>query len=242
MSYLAAAGGGLLSFLSPCVLPLVPAYVSFLAGTSLDQLTDDDLADRRLVQRGVVMSLAFVAGFTTVFVILGASASAINQLVMPYLDVIAKIAGVAIVVFGLHFMGLIRVPFLFREVRFMPRARPVGAVGGFVIGLAFGFGWTPCIGPILATILALAAGSDSLAFGTSLLTVYSLGLGIPFVIAAFAIKPFLGFMARFRGQMRRVEMAAGALLAVTGVLIFTNDLQTFSYWLLEMFPALGLIG
>ena len=242
MSYLAAAGGGLLSFLSPCVLPLVPAYVSFLAGTSLDQLTDDDLADRRLVQRGVVMSLAFVAGFTTVFVILGASASAINQLVMPYLDVIAKIAGVAIVVFGLHFMGLIRVPFLFREVRFMPRARPVGAAGGFVIGLAFGFGWTPCIGPILATILALAAGSDSLAFGTTLLMVYSLGLGIPFVIAAFAIKPFLGFMQRFRGQMRRVEMAAGALLAVTGVLIFTNDLQTFSYWLLEMFPALGLIG
>ena len=242
LSFVAAAGGGLLSFLSPCVLPLVPAYLCFLAGTSLDNLAAPEGPDRAVTRRAVWMSVAFVLGFSTVFVLLGASASAVNRLLMEHLDVIAKIAGVVIVVFGLHFMGILRIPLLYREARFTPEARPAGLLGGYLVGLAFAFGWTPCIGPILATILAIAASEDSLRFGISLLTVYALGLGIPFVAAALALKPFMRFLRNFRRHLRKVEIAAGGLMAVTGVLIFSNSLQILSYWLLDTFPFLATIG
>ncbi len=242
LSYAAAAGGGLLSFLSPCVLPLVPAYLCFLAGTSLDKLVAADGPDRTVTRRATVMSIAFVLGFSTVFVLLGASASAINRLLIEHLDVIAKIAGAVIVVFGLHFMGILRIPVLNREARFTPEARPAGLLGGYLVGVAFAFGWTPCIGPILATILAIAASVDSLSFGISLLTVYALGLGIPFIAAALAMRPFMAFLRKFRRHIHKVELVAGGLMVATGVLIFSNSLQVMSYWLLDVFPFLATIG
>ncbi len=242
VSYVAAAGAGLISFLSPCVLPLVPAYLSYIAGTSLENLTAERGVDRALARRVAVSGLVFVIGFSTVFVLMGASASAINRLIFSHIDVISKVAGAVIVVFGLHYMGLFRIPLLYREVRFNPQRTSAGLVGAYVLGLAFAFGWTPCVGPILSTILAIAAGRDSIGYGVSLLAVYAAGLGIPFMLAAVAVNPFMTFLGRFRRHLRKVEVAAGALLVATGVLIFTNSLQVLSYWLLEAVPALGEIG
>ena len=161
VSYIVAAGGGLLSFLSPCVLPLVPAYLSYVAGTTFDELTDSEEQDPALARRVVAMSLIFVLGFSTVFVLLGASASAINRLIIDHLDILGKIAGAAIVIFGLHFMGIFKIPLLYREARVTLSNRPAGYAGSYLVGVAFGFGWTPCIGPILATILAIAASDQS---------------------------------------------------------------------------------
>jgi len=244
ITYVAAAGGGLLSFLSPCVLPLVPAYLSFLAGTSFDELTANakDEAKQNHSRRALLMAGGFVAGFTTVFVALGASATAVNHLLIENLDVLAKIAAVAIVIFGLHFTGLVTIPLLYREARVHVGMRPANWFGAYGIGAAFAFGWTPCVGPILATILALAASDSSVTYGISLLTVYSLGLGIPFLLAALAINPFLLFFRRFRRHLRKVEIATGALMIATGLLIFFDGLQVLSYWLLDLFPALATIG
>tara|TARA_A100001037_G_scaffold49313_1_gene41228 strand:+ start:1631 stop:2374 length:744 start_codon:yes stop_codon:yes gene_type:complete len=242
ITFAAAGGAGIISFLSPCVLPLVPAYLCFVAGTSLDQVIEDGTVERAMVQRVTLSALAFVLGFSTVFVLMGASASAINQLIIEYIDVVAKIAGAVIVLFGLHFMGVLKIPFLYREVRFNSGAAPTGLVGAYVIGLAFAFGWTPCVGPILATILTIAASRDSLGYGVSLLAVYALGLGIPFLIAALCLNPFMNFLQRFRRHIRKVEIGTGALLALTGVLIFTNALSSFGFYLLELFPVLGTIG
>jgi cytochrome c-type biogenesis protein len=242
VSYVAALGAGVISFLSPCVLPLVPAYLCFVAGTTLDQITGAGGADRALLRRVVVAAVAFVLGFSTVFVLMGASAAAINRLLVEHLDFISKIAGAVIVLFGLHFMGVFRLGFLNREARFHPEARPTTPLGAYVIGLAFAFGWTPCVGPILATILTVAASRESLGYGVSLLATYALGLGVPFVLAALAIEPFMAFMGRFRRHLHKVEIAAGGLLVATGLLIFTNSLSQLGFYLLELFPALGRIG
>ncbi|SLN39700.1 cytochrome c biogenesis CcdA family protein [Oceanibacterium hippocampi] len=242
ITYTVAAVGGLVSFLSPCVLPLVPAYLCFVAGTSLEEMVGEREDRPRIDWRVVAMSLVFVIGFSTVFVLLGASASAVSRLLYQHLDVISKIAGALIVIFGLHFMGLFRIPLLNREARFQGGKRPAGPVGAYVAGLAFGFGWTPCIGPILATILTIAASSDRLGYGVSLLTVYSLGLGIPFLLAALAINPFMRFAARFRRHMHKVELAAGGMLVATGLLIFFNQFQVLAYWMIELFPGLAEIG
>ena len=242
VSYLAAAGGGLLSFLSPCVLPIVPAYLCFIAGTSFEELTVKTDRPEGLAWRIAGMALVFVFGFATVFVALGASASAVNRLIVSNLDVFAQIAGVVIIVFGLHFMGLLRIPFLNREARFQTRARPAGFVGSYVAGIAFGFGWTPCIGPILASILAIAASREQLGYGVGLLATYALGLGIPFLLAAVAINPFLRFLGRIRRHLHKVEIAAGVLLVITGLMIMTGRLQVLAYWILEMFPALATLG
>ena len=242
LSYGFAAGAGVVSFLSPCVLPIVPGYLCYVAGTSLDQLTGETKADPTLVRRVVASSIAFVLGFSIVFMALGASASAIHALIFDNIDVISKVAGAVIVLFGLHFMGLLRIPFLNREVRVQASNAPAGLTGAFVVELAFAFGWTPCIGPILATILAFAASNDSLAYGVSLLGAYALGLGVPFVLAALAIGPFMGFMSRFRRHVLMVERVAGGLLVATGVMIFTGTLATLSYYLLDLFPVLATIG
>ncbi|MCW5751300.1 MAG: cytochrome c biogenesis protein CcdA [Alphaproteobacteria bacterium] len=242
VSYLVAAAGGAVSFLSPCVLPLVPAYLCFMAGTSLEQLTDGAQVDRARSRKVLLASLFFVLGFTTVFTALGATASAMSRLLLDHIDLLSKGAGALIVVFGLHYMGLFRIGFLNREMRFNPDRIGGGVVGPFVIGLAFAFGWTPCIGPILATVLTIAASDERLSHGISLLLVYSLGLGIPFVAAAAAINPFLRFMRRFRRHMRKVEFGAGLALAATGILVFTGGLSQFGFYILEVFPALGRIG
>jgi cytochrome c-type biogenesis protein len=242
ISYAAALGAGVISFLSPCVLPLVPAYLCFIAGTSLDQVMTDGADGKKISRRVAMASIAFVLGFSTVFIAMGATASALNRLLLQHLDTIAQVAGVIIVLFGLHFMGLLRIPFLYREWRVHTEGKPTTMIGAYVVGLAFAFGWTPCVGPILATILTVAASRESLGFGVSLLATYALGLGVPFILAAFAIKPFMGFLARFRQHVRKVEFATGGLLAVAGVLIFTNSLSQFGFYLIEWFPALGRIG
>ena len=237
VSYLPALIAGLISFLSPCVLPLVPPYLVYLAGTSLERFADRE-PEPQVKRETVIAAALFVLGFSTVFVALGASASVIGSLIRAYSGPLATIAGILIIVMGLHFLGLTR---LYRQKR-VEVARPVGLWGAYVMGLAFAFGWTPCIGPILAAILAVAASEQTVTKGASLLAVYSLGLGIPFLAAAFAIEPFAAFLSRFKKHMRRVEQAMGALLVLTGIAFLTGSLNSMSFWLLEMFPVLGRIG
>jgi len=240
VTIVAALAAGIVSFLSPCVLPLVPPYLVFLTGTSLERFADREPAPR-VRRETVAAALLFVAGFSTVFVALGASASLIGSLIRAYSGPLATIAGVAIILMGLHFLGVFRIALLMQEKRAQV-AKPVALWGAYVIGLAFAFGWTPCIGPILAAILAVAASEQTVAKGAGLLAVYSLGLGIPFVIAAFAIEPFAAFLARFKRHLHRVEQAMGALLVLTGIAFLTGSLNQMSIWLLEAFPALGKIG
>ena len=222
----------------------MPAYLCFLGGVSLEQLSGAEPPAKGdgLTARILAAALAFVAGFATVFVALGASASAINQLLMQHMAVIAPMAGIVIVAFGLHYMGLIRIPFLNYEARVHVEHRPAGLVGAYVIGLAFAFGWTPCVGPVLATILTVAASRESLVFGASLLAVYALGLGVPFLVAAFAARPFIRFMRRFRRHLRKVEIGIGAALVAVGIAFVTGAFQSMSYLLIEWFPALAAIG
>lgn len=240
VSYLAALIAGLVSFLSPCVLPLVPPYLVYLAGTSLERFADK-APEPQVKRETVIAATLFVLGFSTVFVSLGASASVFGSLIRAYSGPLATIAGVLIIVMGLHFLGLTQIALLMRQKR-LEVAKPVGLWGAYVMGLAFAFGWTPCIGPILAAILAVAASEQTVTRGASLLAVYSLGLGLPFMAAAFAIEPFAAFMARFKKHLRRVEQAMGALLVLTGIAFLTGSLSTMSFWLLETFPILGRIG
>jgi cytochrome c-type biogenesis protein len=231
---------GLVSFLSPCVLPLVPPYLCYMAGVSLDQLTAE--GEERVARRTVIVSaLAFVLGFSTIFVSLGAAASAIGQLVRTHLDVLSVAGGIIIIVMGLHFLGVFRIPLLYRQAR-IERQHPAGPVGSYVMGLAFAFGWTPCIGPVLAAILAVAGTEATVTRGAGLLAAYSLGLGIPFLVAGLFAGPFMGFMRRFRSHLGTVEKVMGGALVLTGILFITGNLSQFSYWLLATFPALGTIG
>lgn len=240
ISIFAALFAGVISFLSPCVLPLVPPYLVYLAGTSLERLADKE-PEPEVKRDAVIAACLFVLGFSTVFVALGASASLIGGLIRAYSDILSTIAGIVIIVMGLHFLGLTRINFLMREKRARMQ-HPVGLWGAYVMGLAFAFGWTPCIGPILATILAVAASEDTVAKGAALLAVYSLGLGIPFIVAAMAIEPFAAFLARFRVHLHRMEQVMGGLLVLTGIMFLTGTIGQMSFWLLEAFPALGRIG
>jgi len=240
VTYLAALVAGFVSFLSPCVLPLVPPYLVFLAGTSLERFADKE-AEPQIKRETVAAAALFVLGFSTVFVALGASASVIGSLIRAYSGPLATIAGIAIMVMGLHFLGVTPIALLHRQKR-LGVGKPVGLWGAYVIGLAFAFGWTPCIGPILAAILAVAASEQTVTRGASLLAIYSLGLGVPFIAAAFAIEPFAAFLSRFRNHLHRVEQAMGALLVLTGIAFLTGSINQVSVWLLEAFPVLGKIG
>lgn len=240
VSIFAALIAGLVSFLSPCVLPLVPPYLVYLAGTSLERFADKE-PEPRVKRETVLAACLFVLGFSTVFVALGASASVVGSLIRAYSGPLSTIAGIAIIIMGLHFLGVTQIALLHRQKR-MHVAKPVGLWGAYAMGLAFAFGWTPCIGPILAAILAVAATEQTVAKGAGLLAIYSLGLGIPFIVAAFAIEPFAAFLARFRKHMQRVEQAMGALLVLTGIAFLTGSINFMSVWLLETFPVLGKIG
>lgn len=239
--HLGVALAGLVSFLSPCVLPLVPPYLGYLSGTTIEEMTGRDRIDAQLWRRVVLASLLFVLGFTTVFVALGAGASVLGQWVQANKGHLSLIAGIIIIAFGLHFLGLLRVPMLYREARFHARMHGASLAGAYLMGLAFAFGWTPCIGPVLATVLTLAASEESLGAGVRLLLVYSLGLGVPFVLAAMAIGPFIAFLQRFRKHLRRVEMVMGVLLLATGVMMLTGSLNWFGQWLIDNVPALARI-
>jgi cytochrome c-type biogenesis protein len=241
VGYIAALLAGMLSFLSPCVLPLVPPYLCFLAGTTIEEITEEGGASRAVRRDVMLTAVAFVTGFSTVFVLLGATASLLGQYLRQYLWALSWAAGVAIIIMGLHFLGAFRIGLLFREKR-MQVGAPAGTAGAYVMGLAFAFGWTPCIGPILAAILAVAGSAETLTRGMALLGVYSLGLGIPFIIAALGIERFIGFARGFGGRYRQVEIAMGGLLVITGVAFLTGGMERMAFWLIETFPALSRLG
>lgn len=240
VTVVAALLAGMLSFLSPCVLPLVPPYLAYLTGTSVERLADAE-AGPAARRQTIAAALLFVLGFSTVFVALGASASAVGALLRAYSGQLAVVAGIAIIVMGLHFLGLTPIAWLMREKR-LAIAKPVGLWGAYLMGLAFALGWTPCIGPILAAILAIAASEATLAKGAAMLAVYSLGLGVPFVAAAFAVAPFAAALRRFRARLGLVEKAMGGLLVLTGIAFLTGAISLASNWLLSVFPVLGNIG
>jgi cytochrome c-type biogenesis protein len=220
---------GVVSFLSPCVLPLVPGYISMLSGASIEELKTG--AGRALVARVFRNSIAFVLGFSVVFVTLGASATTVGRFLVAQRVVFNLVAGIIIVIFGLHLTGLVRIPFLYRAARVNTGAPRRGLVGAFVLGFAFAFGWTPCIGPILAGILALAAMRDMVFQGMFLLAVYSAGLAIPFVLTGLGLSQFLRFYGGFRKHLRAVEVLSGVLLIAIGVLMAFNKLGTLSGYL-----------
>jgi cytochrome c-type biogenesis protein len=236
----AALLAGLISFLSPCVLPLVPPYLIYLTGATIEQVanTDDVARSRRAV---LLSALLFVLGFSTVFVALGASASLIGGLIRAWSAQLSILAGIIIIVMGLHFLGLTRLAFLMREGR-LSMPKPVGLWGAYVMGLAFAFGWTPCIGPILAAILSVAAAEATVTKGAGLLAVYSAGLGIPFLLAALMVEQFSSLFARMKRHLETVEKVMGVLMILTGIGFLTGSITTVSIWLLETFPALANFG
>jgi cytochrome c-type biogenesis protein len=240
VTILAALVAGVISFLSPCVLPLVPPYLVYLTGATVERVAT---GEPRTISRHAVMvaALMFVLGFTTVFVALGASASVVGALVRAWSAELSIIAGIVIILMGLHFLGLTRIDFLMREGR-PGMSKPVGLWGAYVMGLAFAFGWTPCIGPILAAILAVAASEATVAKGAGLLAVYSAGLGVPFLLAAFAVERFSELLGRFKSQIINVERAMGVLMIATGIAFLTGSISHVSIWMLETFPALATFG
>lgn len=235
---LVALTAGMLSFLSPCVLPIVPAYLAYMGGITLDDMSRAQGAR----VKAVTAALFFVLGLSTVFLFLGFTASVFGQFFLQYQILLGRIAGVVVVVFGLHFLGLIRIPFLDQEARLDAGDRGGSAFGAYILGLAFAFGWTPCIGPQLSVILSLAATEASVGRGTLLLGVYALGLGLPFVLTAAFMAQAQGLMARIKRHMRKIEIAMGALLIVVGLALIFNVFSRAAFWLLETFPALGAIG
>ena len=250
VTLIAAFGAGLLSFISPCVLPLIPGYLSYVSGLSLDDLRGGAAATRAgegtavaasappgTRRRVVVASLAFILGFSIVFVSLGASASAIGQFLMSRLTILNKVAGAIVIVFGLHTMRVLRIEWLYQDKRVQTSQRPAGFLGAVLVGIAFAFGWTPCIGPILAGILAVAAAQDTIGDGVRLLSAYSLGLGVPFFATALAINRFFAAFARIRRHYHAIEVVSGALLVAIGVLIFTNRFTIIAQWLTPFLPV-----
>jgi cytochrome c-type biogenesis protein len=221
VTLLAALGAGVASFASPCVLPLVPAYLSFISGASLEDVVAKQ-RDAALARVVAVRALVFVLGFSVVFVALGASATVVGAFLAEHLRFFAKLAGAAVIFLGLHLTGLIPIRALYRERRLQMTSRPTGLAGAFVVGLAFAIGWTPCVGPILGAILALAGTQESAISGMGLLAAYSLGLGLPFIAAGVAMNAFLGLFDRVRRWARGIEIGAGVLLVIVGVIIMTG--------------------
>ncbi|MEM9761772.1 MAG: cytochrome c biogenesis protein CcdA [Pseudomonadota bacterium] len=239
IGYAGAALAGLMSFVSPCVLPIVPPYLCFLAGVSLEELKGEERGGWVPDARVVLAALFFALGFATVIVALGATASSIGQAVSRHFDTLRWIAGGVILLMGLHFLGLLRIPFLYRQARVEVERRPATLAGSYLVGLAFGFGWTPCVGPVLAAILFTAAGRETAGDGALLLGFYALGMGAPFVLAAAFVRPFLSLMHRLRAGMGHVEKAMGAMLVLTGVLFMTNSIADIAAWMLDYVPAMG---
>jgi cytochrome c-type biogenesis protein len=237
ISILAAFTAGVISFISPCVLPLIPGYLSFISGVSMEELKGGD--KRSNVLRKVSLNtLFFVLGFSVVFVAMGASATFIGEFLLSNLSLFNKIAGVIIIILGLHIMGVFRISFLNYEKRFHAKGKPLGPFGSFLVGLAFAFGWTPCIGPILGGILALAANQDTVGKGMVLLSSYSLGLGIPFFITAVSFNTFLGFFGWVKKYFRTIEIIAGLLLVIIGFLMFVGSFGYIAGLLNQWLPWL----
>ena len=244
-TFIAAFVAGLLSFVSPCVLPLIPGYLSYISGVTLDDMQGTGTAGVAVVaasrRRVLIASLFFILGFSVVFISLGAAASAIGQYIMEpgtgRYRLLTKVAGAVVILFGLHTMGVLRIDWLYSEKRVQVERKPRGVFGAFVVGLAFAFGWTPCIGPILAGILAVAGSQDTVRQGINLLAVYSLGLGVPFLLTALAINHFFTAFAKIRRHYHTIEVISGLLLVGIGVLIFTDQFTIIARWLTPYLPT-----
>ncbi|WP_342075998.1 cytochrome c biogenesis protein CcdA [Yoonia sp. SS1-5] len=235
---LVALFGGLLSFLSPCVLPVVPPYLAYMGGVSVTELEEARAARRRVL----IAAAFFVLGLSTVFILLGIAFSAMGRMILQVQDWFIYFAGITIMILGAHFIGVFRFRFLDREVRMEAGDRGGSAFGAYILGLAFAFGWTPCLGPILGAILGLATMEGDVTRGTVLLAVYAIGLGIPFLLVAAFFPRLKGVMAWMKRHMDRIERTSGLLLWTVGLMMLTGQFAAFSYWLLERFPALGAIG
>ncbi len=242
VSYTTALVAGMLTFLAPCILPLVPAYLSFISGHSLEELTEEGGDRRKVGLQAFISGVFFVLGLGFVFVSLGAGAGAVGGLFAEHKRIFAMVGAIIIILFGLHYMGVFRIGFLNFEKRFHLDNRPAGYVGALLIGMAFGFGWSPCVGPVLSSILMQAAMSESVWGGVGLLSVYAAGLGIPFLLAAAFAGHFMRFLARFRRHIPTIERALGVLLVLTGILILTGGLVEISNWMLKLFPFLAEMG
>lgn len=238
IGFVTAFLAGIVSFLSPCVLPLVPGYLSYVAGTSLETLRDSG----RSRLQALSYAACFVLGFSAVFIAFGASATALGGLLLSWRYELGIVAGIVVLLFGLHLAGLLPLHWLEREARFHTEIRGGRVVGAFLLGLAFAFGWTPCIGPVLGVILTMSASTADLQTGTALLAVYSMGLGLPFLLAALFTDVLLERLRQLSRTGRRLQQVAGVLLAVAGMLMITGQLEAMAYWLLETFPVLARIG
>lgn len=242
ISFVGALLAGLLSFFTPCVLPMVPFYLSYMGGLSIAELRGDGAIAPGAQRRLLVSAVFFALGVTTIFMLLGMGATALGQVFGQYLDTLSWVAAAVLVVFGLHFLGVIRVPLLYREARMESRAAASTILGAYLMGLAFGFGWTPCVGPALASILMIASGMGDVWRGALLLLVYGAGMTGPFVVAALFARPFLAFVQRHRAAFGWVEKGMGAMLILFAVLIATGGVNLIGQWMIETFPGLSTIG
>lgn len=243
VTFFGALVAGLLSFLSPCILPIVPFYLSYLAGVGMNQISAEAEVTPAVRRKAVISALFFALGVITVFMGLGATATVFGQMVREYFDILRWVAAAIIIAMGLHFLGVLRIGILYRQFRAKTGSTSnVTHIGAFVIGLAFAFGWTPCVGPVLAAILFTAAGQESAGQGAWLLFTYGVGMTLPFVVAALFIGPFMRFMARFRRHLGLIEKLMGALLILFGVLIATNSINYIAQWMLETIPWFSAIG
>lgn len=231
---------GLASFLTPCILPIVPFYLCYMAGVSMNEIEDRD-GDTAARRKVVLSAILFSAGVITVFVGLGASASAFGQQLREYFDILRYVAAALIALMGLHFLGVLKIPLLYRQAR-MDVAAPVGLLGPYLVGLAFAFGWTPCVGPVLAMILFSAGATETVGEGALLLLAYGIGMTAPFVVAGFFFGPFMNWMKSIRRYLGTIEKGIGATLVVFAVLIGTNTVGIIAQWMLDTFPAFGTIG
>lgn len=242
ISYLGAALAGLLSFFTPCILPMVPFYLCYLAGLSMSELRGDDVIAPGAQGRLIVQAIFFALGVTSIFMLLGMGATVVGQAFGQWKQPLSYAAAAVLFVFGLHFLGVIRIPLLYREARVESKVAPTTVIGAYVMGLAFGFGWTPCVGPALAAILMIASGMGGIWHGALLLAIYGLGMTAPFVVAALFAKPFLGWVQRHRSAMSYVEKVMGAMLILFAILIVTNTVNVIAQWMIDTFPGVGALG
>lgn len=242
ISYLGAAGAGLVSFFTPCILPMVPFYLCYMAGISMSELRSDDTIAPGAQRRLVLSSIFFAMGVTTIFVLLGMGASALGQAFAAWKQPLSYVAAALLIAFGLHFLGIVRIPILYREARLESKAEPSTVFGAYAMGLAFGFGWTPCVGPALASILFVASGMGDIGRGALLLLVYGISMTAPFVVAALFARPFLAWAQRNRKYLGYVEKVMGVMLILFGILIATNAVSYIANFMIETFPSFGKVG
>lgn len=228
--------GGIISFISPCVFPIIPSYIAYITGISFEDLTDESKA-KQIRKKTILHSIMFVLGFSIIFITLGATATLIGSFLTRHMAIIMKGAGVIIIIFGLHLAGIIQIPFLMAEHRVEMKEKPVGYLGSFLMGLAFGAGWTPCIGPLLGTALVYASSKDTVWAGVIMLSAYSLGLGIPFILVSLTFNSFLNYSAKFRKYLRHITVFSGVLLILVGITMIMNWFSLISGWFTQFFPA-----